>query len=256
MLAIDKPIGGLVALLNFKQDITSTANIAQNAGELIDLMVNRSQSRAVEEVADGLLHHIFDLRMEVISWLANNGKDINIYLNELEKHIAVNLQLAPYSTLADTISEVLAAYHSIASNLLGAIPKEDADKAIRDIQNHKPDYTTFGLFALHPSLPIRFLKKWMDASLQLDAGIMLADLILTGQADFPEHRIKTELIPFLLQSITRFGAYSIITGFWKPDLDDTSGLVNDMEILAATIEMDNQSFYKASQTELQDLLNA
>jgi hypothetical protein len=85
---------------------------------------------------------------------------------------------------------------------------------------------------------------------------MLADLILTGQADFPEHRIKTELIPFLLQSITRFGAYSIITGFWKPDLDDTSGLINDMEILAATIEMNNQSFYKASQTELQDLLNA
>lgn len=119
-------------MVNLKQEIISPVNIGQNAAELIDLMVLRSQSKTVEEVADGLLHHIFDLRMDVISWLANNGKDINIYLNELEKHIAVNLQSAPYSTLADTISEVLAVYHDIASNLLGSIPKEDADKAIRD----------------------------------------------------------------------------------------------------------------------------
>lgn len=87
----------------------------------------------MEEVVDGLLYYIFDFCMEVISWFVNNGKDINIYFNELEKYIVVNFQLVFYFIFVDIISEVFVVYYSIVFNLLGVILKEDVDKVIWDI---------------------------------------------------------------------------------------------------------------------------
>ena len=63
------------------------------------------------------------------------------------------------------------------------------------------------------------------------------------------------MIKFLNDTITKYGAYSILTGLWKPKMDENSDAINKMKILASTIEMDNHIHTRVSQTELHRLFN-
>jgi hypothetical protein len=254
MLAINEPIGRFVALANLEKNILSQKSIEQDVVNLVDLITIRIKDKSVDEVANSLLENIFDLRFDLIEWLADNDKDLNFYLKFLSKHISVNLQLAPFSNLAETISSVLLAYEKIVSPIFEALPNSFED-ILEDIQKNKPEYDTFKLFSLHPSPQIKYLKNWIDSSLQLEVGIIIADLILTNQIQFPKKRIKSELIEFLFSTITKFGAYSIFTGFWNPDSDDISNLTNRMKILSATIELDNNSFYRTSKEGFFKMVN-
>ncbi|MEO1713424.1 MAG: hypothetical protein AAFU60_08830, partial [Bacteroidota bacterium] len=100
MIAINEPIGRFAALANLEKKIFSQRSIEQDIKNLIDLISIRIKEKSVDEVANGLLENIFDLRVELINWLASNDKDLNFYHAFLSKHISVNLQLAPYSDLA------------------------------------------------------------------------------------------------------------------------------------------------------------
>lgn len=254
MIAINESIGRFVALANLEKDIFSQKSIEQDVEDLVDLITIRIKDKSVDEVANGLLENIFDLRFELIEWLADNDKDLNFYLEFLSKHISVNLQLAPYSNLAETISSVLLSYEKIVSPIFESLPNSFED-IFDEIQKNKPEYNTFKIFSLHPSPQIRYLKNWIDSSLQLEVGIILADLILTNQVSISKKRIKSELIEFLYSTITRFGAYSIFTGFWSPDTEDISTLTNRMKILSATLELDNKSFYKTSKEGFFKMVN-
>lgn len=254
MIPINEPIGGFVALANLEKDIFSQKSIKQDIANLVDLITIRSKEKTIEEVANSLLENIFDLRFDLVKWLADNDKDLNSYFEALNKHISVNLQLASFSDLADTISRVLLAYEKIVSPMFENLPNSFEEIA-EDIQKKKPEYDSFKMLSLHPAPQIKYLKNWMDATLQLEVGIILADLILTNQIQFSEKRIKTELIDFLFSTITKFGAYSIFTGFWAPDSKDVSNLTNRMKILSATIELDNKSFYKISKEGFFNMVN-
>jgi hypothetical protein len=245
MIAINEPIGRFVALANLEKNILSQKSIEQDVANLVDLITIRSKEKSVEEVANSLLENIFDLRFDLVEWLANNDKNLNFYFEAIHKHISVNLQLAPFSNLAETISTVLLTYENIVSPIFDNLPNS-FEEILEDVQKNKPEYDTFKMFSLHPAPQVKYLKKWIDSSLKLEVGIILADLILTNQIQFPKRRIKTELIEFLFSTITKFGAYSIFTGFWIPDSDDISNLTNRMKILSATTELDNKSFYKTS----------
>lgn len=254
MIPNNRPIGGFVALANLEKDIFSQKSIKQDVANLVDLITIRSKEQSIEEVANSLLENIFDLRFDLVKWLADNDKDLNFYFEELNKHISVNLQLAPFSDLAQAISSLLLAYEKIVSPQFENIPNSFKEIA-KDIQNNKPEYDSLKVLSLHPAPQIKYLKNWMDASLQLEVGIILADLILTNQIKFSKKRIKTELIEFLFSTITKFGAYSIFTSFWTPDSEDISNLTNRMKILSATIELDNKSFYKVSKEGFFNMVN-
>jgi len=245
MLAISKSIGQFVALANLEKDMFSQKSLKQDVEDLIDLITIRIKDKSANEVADSLLENVFNLRFELFDWLAKNDKDLNFYVNSLTEHLSDNLQLAPYSHLADTVSTVLSAYEIIVSPIFESISDSFHD-SIRQMQKHRPDYSGFNFLSLHPSPQVKYLKNWIDSSLQFEVGIILADLIMTNQLDLPKKRIKIELIGFLYDTITRFGAYSIFTGFWSPEDKDVSNLTNRMKILAATVELDNKSFFKTS----------
>ena len=123
------------------------------------------------------------------------------------------------------------------------------------------EYQTLKELSRHPSPQIRSLKNWVDASLQLELGIILADLILTEQIQFPKARIESELIAFLEDTIMQFGAYSIYTGYWKPNSDDVSNSTNSMQILWAKIELENDDLesdepvYQTTKKGLYNLLH-
>ena len=254
MIAINEPIGRFVALANIEKDIFSQKSIEQDVANLVDLITIRIKDKSIDDVANNLLENIFDLRFDLMEWLSNNDKDLNFYLKNLSKHISVNLQLAPYSNLAETISSVLLAYETIVSPIFESL-QNSFEVILRDIQKNRPEYDTFKIFSLHPSPQVRYLKNWIDSSLQLEVGIILADLILTDQIHISKKRIKSELIEFLYSKITKFGAYSIFTGFWTPDPDDISNLTNRMKILSSTLELDNKSFYKTSKEGFFKIIN-
>lgn len=254
MIAINEPIGGFVALVNLEKDILSQQSIESSVANLVDLIKIRIQEKSIEEVANSLLENIFDLRIDLIEWLAGNDKNLKNYFESLEKHISVNLQLSPFSNLAETISTVLLAYDKIVSPLFKPL-SSSFNNLLEELNKNKPEYHTFKLFALHPSPQIKFLKDWIDASLQLDVGLILSHLILTDQINFSKKRIKPELIEFLCSKIIRFGAFSIFTGFWSPASDDLSKLTNSMKILVATMELDNKSFYRISKEDFFKLIH-
>lgn len=134
---------------------------------------------------------------------------------------------------------------------------ENFSQHIKEIQhNEKPEYQTLKALSRHPSPQIRSLKNWIDASLQLEVGIIVAGLILTEQIPFPQERIESELIDFLEDTIMQFGAYSIYTGYWKPNSDDDSASTNSMQILWAKIEMDNgDPVYQTTKRGIYNLLH-
>lgn len=254
MIAINESIGRLVALANLEKNIFSQKSIEQDIEDLVDLISIRIKEKSVDEVANGLLENIFDLRFEVLNWLASNDKDLNFYHDSLSKHISVNLQLAPYSDLAETMSSILLSYEKIVSPIFESLSNSFED-ILDEIKRKKPEYNTYKMFSLHPSPQIRYLKNWIDSSLQLEVGIILADLVLTNQIRLPKERIKIELLEFLYNTIIRFGAYSIFTGFWSPDAEDITDLTNRMKILSATLELDNKLFYKTSKEGFFKMVN-
>ncbi|MFK8104945.1 MAG: hypothetical protein AB8G15_20670 [Saprospiraceae bacterium] len=254
MIALSEPIGRFVALANLEKNVFPQKSIEKNIADIVDLITIRIKDKSLDEVSESLLENIFDFRFDLIEWLIDNDKDFNSYVESTDKYIAVNLQLAPFSNLAETISKTLLAYQKIISPISDSMSNSFED-IYEDIQNNTPDYDFFKLLSHHPSPQIKYLKKWIDASLKLDIGLILADLILTNQVQLPKKRIKSELIDFLDSSITKFGAYSIFTGFWIPKIEDASNLTNRMKILSATTELSNKSFYKTSKEGFSRMVN-
>ncbi len=255
MLTINEPIGRFIALANLEKNMLPSKSIEQDISNLIDLICLRIKHEPIETVANSLLESMFNLRMEIMAWLANNDKPLDWYLSVLDQHIVANIQLSPFSILAETVSLVLLKYKEILLPVLETQP-QSFDEIINSMYVNKPRYDTFRIFDIHPSPQIKYFKKWLDATLQLEAGIILADLILTNQIQFPKKRIIPELTEFLLNTIIKFGAYSIFTQVWNPGVDDTSNLTNSMKILSATIELDNRQFYhKTTKSELFNMVN-
>jgi len=164
----------------------------------------------------------------------DNDKKIKDYFDFINERTAANLQLAPYSDLAKTVSYVLLNYEKITSPNI-----ENFSKHIKEIRNgEKPQYQILKELSRHPSPQIKSLKNWVDASLQLELGIILADLILTEQIQFPEARIESELI------------------YWEPDYDDVSTSTNSMQILWGKIQSDNRDpAYETTKKGMYNLLH-
>lgn len=252
MLAVNESVGRFVALANLEKDMLSQQSIDQDVTDLVDLITLRIKDNHISEVADSLLESMFKLRFDILEWLVENDRKTNDYFDFINERIAANLQLTPYSDLAKTISYVLLNYEKITAPNI-----EKLSQHINKIQhNEKPEYQTLKELSRHPSSQIRSLKNWVDASLQLEVGIIVADLILTEQIPFSKERIEPELIAFLEDTIMQFGAYSIYTGYWKPNSNDVSNSTNSMQILWAKIEMDNgDPVYQTTKKGLYNLLH-
>ena len=252
MLVVNNPVGRIIALANLEENILGQGQMDHHIEDLVDLIKIRVQDTPIEEVANGLLENVFDLRFEVLEWLSDNDKDVSFFQEVIRNHIGVNLQIAPYSDLAKTISSVLLAYENILTPILEKLPSSFS-KIFGGV-NHKPDYETFKSLLSLPVPQIQYLVHWLDASLQFEIGLILSDLILTRQIEFPKERTQNELIKFLRNTIIRFGAYAMFVGLWKPDPDDATALTNSMGILSASIEVDKGIYHTTTSTGFYEMI--
>ena len=249
MLGASKSVGEIIVLASLEKEILTRKSLRQSVEDLLDLIKTRVKNKPIEEVAQSLLDNMFRVRHEVLQWFSAKDLNLNDYFGVLNEQIASNLRMAHFSDLSKSLSNVLLAYENILSPIVTRF-SPDIQESFSDIKDFNVEYDMIKLLSLHPSPRISYVKKWVDASLSFEVGIILADLVLTNQVKLSKKRIKGELVDFLWDGIVRFGAYSIFTRFWTPPDDDLGNLTNSMKILAAKFEMDNGIYHTVTKEEL------
>ncbi|MGB0930735.1 MAG: hypothetical protein ACPGVB_08165 [Chitinophagales bacterium] len=240
MLVANQPVGRFIVMVNVKKDLEAKDSIREKSAILIDLMKIRIKHQTIEDVANSLLENIYDLRIEAVKLMMENGGMVKVLFEFINKQTAKKLQLAPYSKLAEAQSKILMAYEKIAAPILKNIAESLGEVSmLEELKENAPQYKTMKFYS-HISPEMDYVKRCIDASLQFEFGLILSDLVLTEEIDLPLQRVKTELIDFLYDSITRFGAYSMLCNLWTPKYEDISNLTNRMKILSATVDLDSK----------------
>lgn len=253
MLVTEKPIGRYIAY-TYNQQIHKLQSIDnQKIGDLIDLIKVGVQRRSIEDIAVEFREKIFRLKFGLMKSVAAHQSGISVYLNNINQKIDHDIQSVPHRNLATAVSLFLD--EKIFSTNNSKFNTDNLEIFLKNANGNTPDYRMLEWFTFHPAPKIQSLKAWIDSSLDLELGLIVADLILSKHIDFSENRIEL-LIQFLNSSLTKYGGYSMFTDFWQPDETDDSPLVNRMKILCATIEMDYKIYHKTTSKELQELLNA
>ncbi len=246
----------VTAYMSILRDEKSDNSSLQNAfDELADLITIEIERKNIDEVADQLKAKIFDVRLDIIKRLSEEKNGIEGYLNIINQKISA-IKYAPYYTeLFNTLKEDLAVFQKIIKEIFNHKKTNHTGDFQIDFQNNRPNYSTFLFLQSHPHPQTRYFTKFLDESLKLDIGLIIADMILNKKINLDQKRIQQELIPFLNKTIDRFGAYSIFTEFWKPEKDDHSPETYKMQILADTIRMNNgiQPLYLENEEDLEDV---
>ena len=235
---LNESIHKIVVLQQLNQGVALETKFEQQIETLVGLLKIRITEKSISEVANSLLEQTFDVRISALEWFGNNEVNTTDFSHLMNDLMVKNIQLAPYSTLAETLSKVLMVQSDIVAPIFNQLPNTFEDVAA-DISKERPTYSMVKMMLLLPTPKQKYIKYWIDASLRLEIGLILSELILTDQIQLSKSRIKTELIDFLMDSITKFGAYAIFTEVWKPQKADLSNLTNNMKILAAKVELEN-----------------
>ncbi|MEM6394877.1 MAG: hypothetical protein AAF741_00920 [Bacteroidota bacterium] len=236
MLISEVPIGRFLSLAKLEKGLIDQKPLEKEVNSLIDLINHRSQGQSFEEASNSLLEEIFNVRVAALNWMAEKGYNFQDYLNGVNDHIAVNLSIAPYSILSRASTETLIAIQEVTTSIYNSSNQANASSHFPSL---KVDYQSL-LSALPYLFPAKafFYIKWIDSSLQFEFCQILSHLVLTKQIELPDGRID-ELINFLLDATTRFGAYASVIGLWTPNEENEDKLLNRMEILAAAIAHEN-----------------
>lgn len=237
------PTTGIVILCSnhLKQDLVSDSLLKNTFEEVIDLLKMRIQNKSISEVSAGMLKRVFDFRLNLTAWLAEEEISLEKYFYDINEDIKSNPPISVFPELKKTVLEVLAIYQNIislaykkgATDTFTMVPKGVS------VDSRVTYESIYFLTASHPSPQIRYLKQWTDESLKFDIGLIISYLILTGKINLDNKRIEEELTPFLKGTIDRFGAYCFFTGFWNPDENDHTASTNRMKVIADVIKRKN-----------------
>ena len=253
MLAVTQPIGHFVALAHLDANFLPQANLGQKIRRLVRNIQEGLKQAPLSELAVRFTGPLFELRLALLPWLSQEKKLAQNLSEELMLKLSQHWQLAPYSDLAADLATCLSVYEEILSANAASL-----DQAAQQLDSAKAkalSYDMLNELSLHPSAQIRYLKHWVDASLQLEFSLIVSELLLYKQLSLAETTIRNELQALLYQSLNRFGAYAIFTGFWQAPQNSTDPIINRMRILAATLELEHQKPQAMSPTDFMASLN-
>ncbi len=190
--------------------------------DLLDLIAYRLTSESLESVSDSVLERLFQMR--------SDAPEVKI----LEGYSASDSPLHHYA------QSVLTEYQKITEHEL--------EETIVEGQWH---YPTLQLLCAHPSPSYRYLKSWIDASLKIEFGLLVVQMILMGRVRCSE----SDLRDYLQTHLVRYGAYSILTGYWEPKDEVALSVVeNKMSLLAASVEMNQRIYMKKNIKQIHQML--
>ena len=236
-----------------RHDKSEYPSLEKAFNKLIDLIKIRLQSQNIEAISNGLLEETFEIRLDIISWLAGNFDTIRSYIDTINSEISdINYQ-ASHTELFHSLEKTLYVTNKITLEAYKEKEINDFEEIKNNIQANRPTYKSFHFLRTQPQT--EYFVKWLDESLRLDIATITSILILTEEIQIDSKRIQQELIPFLNKTIERYGAYSIFIQFWNPNENDDTPETYKMQILADTIRMNNgiQPLYLENEEDLEDV---
>lgn len=252
MITTGETIGGLIGQAKAENTAFKPV-IEKDIEQIVDLITFRIAKQPIEEVAVKLRKDVFNLRYEVLHWLAEQQLTFQNYFQALKEFSHDKIESEAHSDLSLSLAQAFNYYRAIVAPIARQLEVNDMQTLVDIAPDHSPDYETLSLLSLHPSPEIRYLKKWIDTTLDLDTGSLIAYLIFDQQIKL--NRSKTdELTNFINDTITRMGAYAIFTETWQPNDEDRNPVTTRMRILASTIAMDHKQYTTTSLDELKQLM--
>jgi|GEM_PF-1244375 len=233
--------------------LSENSAVTSAANTLTDLLKIRIQSKNINEVAQSLLPQTFDLRIKIIDWLTINDNFFDNYFTEIDKFIQSKLHNSLYSELEETQAKVLMLQKQIVTPLAKEIQNDSTD-LFNSLGSKKPNYATIKYISKLAPQAIHF-KNWIDASLSLELGLILADMIVLNDLKLPENKIKNEIIVFLNDEVVKFGAYSVLIGAWHLPESHDSELINQIEVLVAMKQLEAGSYHEVKKDDLFDFIH-
>ena len=196
---------------------------------------------------------MFEIRIELMSLLIKQP----LILKSFEQKIVNGISNKYYYNgqlkgLGQVVADCLEVYFKIFSRLSDIVSTnmETADISSSEL----PSLNGLkNLLALQPSIEKGHYIKWIEASLNFDYSLIVADLVFENVLQLPHAEIVS-LEFFIKKSITDFGAFSTLTNFWHPEVDDEIQLIRNIKIKAAALEVENGKSIFFSKEELCHLM--
>lgn len=245
MLDIQQPISHYAIAAYAQQERSSM----QEQAILLTEHIKRSlAANQLESTIEGAISAMYRFRIELFQ-LENQvlKRDLQSFIvNEIAKAY----QNPIHKMLNKTIGEAWAIYLDIYTAVLECHSIEKLNTGAAKLPK---DYAVLqAAFQYIPASFNQFNLKFLEASLQFETALLIADFINMGNIKSPSTALVEELRLYIKKVIGRYGAYAITLGLWMPDDKDFKlPLVNNMRILAAKINI--ESGHRSQQTSLDEL---
>ena len=250
MLQTQSPIGKLILLTYKEPNLLENSILKEKVENLIDLIKFKTQTRGIAHTASTLQNDLFEIRIELLSVLLKESNLLKRFEEIILQQISNKYYLTgEHKKLGQRIADSLEVYFKIFSHLSVIISKEIANNSIDSSQI--PSLTNLrSLLTLQPQ-PTKEIENyisWVEASLNFDYALIVSDLIFFDSLTLNK-TVIIELEAFIKKSITDFGAYSMLTNFWHPEVDDESSLIRNIKIIAATAPTIKTCIHEAPENE-------
>ncbi|MEL6673535.1 MAG: hypothetical protein AAFR61_15130 [Bacteroidota bacterium] len=222
---------------------------------IINFISTNINGLPIEKLAYDLRAAIFNLGIELLEFFSIEDKAEEF----LEKTRKFNLESASqhtdHPTLRLVLLEILSLHKEIESSITQSVSSpSEPDSSLDPGELPKINYENIKYLSRWPDSHFRNYAGLVNSQIDSQIGITISNLILEGELDISEIKIKAELIPFIRRSIKRLGGYAIDLEYWEPEEDHESTLVNSMEIFAARLEIEDGKVKPITKAEFINML--
>lgn len=235
----------MLAQSNFSQAVLQIAHKASDKPEaplekqvehVLDLIKEKLPILAIEQTAHDVRKQVLALRKSFIDLFAQNEVSAQQHSNEVQAYVTETKKTKSNSVLANEVAEVLSAKDKILASI--------TENAGFDQFGHLP-LAALQEFKL-PKFSNEAIRIWVEKSIDLEFSLIAADLALSGDLKLKKDKI-TELITFMDETISSYGAHTMLLGLWTRNEDDRSRLSWNMEILSRVLKLDYNRGYRLDQ---------
>lgn len=241
----------LIRLATSKEKGVKSSAIRSRTEKLLQLISSYIQENTLAEVPESLLAELHIIRYELMDCYASNGTTLDDLYQETDEYILDKYKQGSHLDLSLTIAEVLSNQEQVTVAMFEKMETSSFEDMVNKSQENRVDYNTIKIISTIPSPQLKLFKGWTDASLKLEFGLIVADLVVGERVDFDKDRIENELIPFLNDMVIKYGAYAYALEIWMPSMAEETQFEANARILSRILE--SEAGVKGYEIEMEDL---
>ncbi len=255
MLQVQSPIGSLIFHTYHESNIVSSNSLSEKIENLVDIIQYRTIHKGIEYTSKSIYNEMFELRLHFINMLMAQPDILDGLSNKILDEISQKYFLRnDHDGLGLLMSDALEVYYKIFSVLV-----KNNHSELNNIPFPLEDMPTWSGFKIllkqYPSkmLPNNIIE-FLESSLDFDYALLLSEFVFRDELKIDNEAIN-ELKTFLKKSLTKFGAYCVISGYWQPEIADELQLIRNIKIQAAALRIEEGQGISYTPQSLQHLLS-